>query len=236
MNKQNLEQIFKDVVDYLSPLQTPTEQSVYNYLLRWSIFEKQEIIQTGDRSLAASVSMPAKGKLSKSEGLSYSTIRSTLRDLEAKGHIKVLEINHKGKKIKVNLPEEIEECKKRINRRGVAKPEPNYFKDPEKRKELFEKDKWTCFYCGEKVNAEDATLDHYKPQSKGGDDNKENLKTCCVLCNSIKSGRTYDEAAPLILKSIRESQLQNSWFKASFERIKLSSNPKSCLSLVFHSK
>ena len=32
------------------------------------------------------------------------------------------------------------------------------------------------------------------------------------------------------------SQLQNSWFKASFERIKLSSNPKSCLSLVFHSK
>jgi len=86
MNKQNLEQIFKDVVDYLSPLQTPTEQSVYNYLLRWSIFEKQEIIQTGDRSLAASVSMPAKGKLSKSEGLSYSTIRSTLRDLEAKGH------------------------------------------------------------------------------------------------------------------------------------------------------
>jgi len=204
MNKQNLEQIFKDVVDCLSPLQTPTEQSVYNYLLRWSIFEKQEIIQTGDRSLAAAVSKPAKGKLSKSKGLSYSTIRSTLNNLGVKGHIKVLETNHKGKVIKVNLPEEIEECKKRINKCGVVKPEPNYFKDPEKRKELFERDNWTCFYCGEKVNTENATLDHYEPQCKGGDDNKDNLKTCCVVCNSIKSGRAYDEAAPLILKSMIE--------------------------------
>lgn len=204
MNKQNFEQIFKDVVDYLSPLQTPTEQSIYNYLLRWSIFEKQEIIQTGDRSLAVAVSKPAKGKLSKSKGLSYSTIRSTLRDLEAKRHIKILEINHKGKVIKVNLPEEIEECKKRIKKFSVVKPEPNYFKNPEKRKELFERDDWTCFYCGEKVNTGNATLDHYEPQCKGGNDNKKNLKTCCVICNSIKSGRTYDEAAPLILKSIRE--------------------------------
>lgn len=203
MNKHNFEHIFKDVVDYLSPLQTPTEQSVYNYLLRWTIFEKRETIQTGDRSLAVAVSKPAKGKLSKSEGLSFSTIRSTLRDLEAKRHIKILKINHKGKVIQVNLPEEIEECKKRKNKCGV-KLEPDYFKDPEKRKELFERDNWTCFYCGEKVNTENATLDHYEPQCKGADDNKDNLRTCCVVCNSIKSGRTYDEAAPLILKSMRE--------------------------------
>ena len=209
MNKHNLEQVFKNVVDYLSTLQTPTEQSIYNYLLRWSIFENQEVIQIGDRRLATAVSKPAKGKLSKSEGLSPSTVRTTLRDLEVKGHIKVLEINQKGKVIKVNLPEEIEGCKTRMNKGGVTKPEPNYFKDTEKRKELFEKDNWTCFYCGEKVTTENATLDHYEPQCKGGTDNKENLKTCCVLCNSIKSGRTYDEAAPLMLKSIRERRAKN---------------------------
>jgi len=44
MAKHNLEQIFKEVVDYLSKLQTPTEQAVYNYLLRWSVFEQQESV------------------------------------------------------------------------------------------------------------------------------------------------------------------------------------------------
>jgi 5-methylcytosine-specific restriction endonuclease McrA len=204
MNKQTFEQLFKEIIDYLSPLQTPTEQAVYNYLFRWSVAENQQTIQIGERSLADSVARPAKGKLSKSKGLSYSTIRSTLRDLEAKGHIKVLEVHHKGKIIKINTPTEIETCRKNMQKKSASKVEPNYFKDPEKRKELFERDKWTCFYCGEKVVPQNATLDHYEPQCKGGGDNKENLKTCCVVCNSIKSGRTYEEAAPLLLKSMQE--------------------------------
>lgn len=205
MNKETFEQLFKDVIDYLSPLQTPTEQAVYNYLLRWSRVENQETIQIGERSLADAVARPAKGKLSKSKGLSYSTIRSTLRDLEEKGHIKVLEVHHRGKIIKINIPSEIDACLDKM-RSNDNKPvaEQNYFKDPQKRKELFERDNWTCFYCGEKVTENNATLDHYEPQCKGGGDNKENLKTCCVVCNSIKSGRTYEEAAPLILKSMQD--------------------------------
>ncbi|MGH7236937.1 MAG: HNH endonuclease [Candidatus Saccharimonadales bacterium] len=59
-------------------------------------------------------------------------------------------------------------------------------------------------YCGEKVTAENATLDHLVPQYKGGKHTKENLKTSCLMCNSIKSGKTYEEAAPLLLKSIQE--------------------------------
>lgn len=205
MNKETLEQLFKDVIDYLSPLQTPTEQAVYNYLLRWSRVENQETIQIGERSPADAVARLAKGKLSKSKGLSYSTIRSTLRDLEEKGHIKVLEVHHRGKIIKINIPSEIDDCLDKM-RSNDNKPvaEQNYFKDPQKRKELFERDNWTCFYCGEKVTENNATLDHYEPQCKGSGDNKENLKTCCVVCNSIKSGRTYEEAAPLILKSMQD--------------------------------
>jgi len=42
------------------------------------------------------------------------------------------------------------------------------------------------------------------PQSKGGKHTKDNLKTCCFVCNAIKSGKTYEEAAPFLLKSIRE--------------------------------
>jgi hypothetical protein len=82
--------------------------------------------------------------------------------------------------------------------------ENDYFTDPDKRQSLFERDKWTCQYCGEKVTQDNATLDHFIPQSKNGDHSKENLRTCCLICNSIKSGKSFEEAAPLILKSMQE--------------------------------
>jgi len=59
-------------------------------------------------------------------------------------------------------------------------------------------------YCGEKVTPENATLDHFIPQSKGGKHSKDNLKTCCLICNGIKAGKTSEEAAPFLLKSIQE--------------------------------
>ncbi|MEK7463230.1 MAG: HNH endonuclease, partial [Patescibacteria group bacterium] len=55
-----------------------------------------------------------------------------------------------------------------------------------------------------KVTPENSTLDHLVPQSRDGKHTKENLKTSCLVCNSIKSGKTYEEAAPYLLKSIQE--------------------------------
>ena len=104
---KELVSIFKEVIDYLSPLQTPTEQAIYNYLLRWSYFETgKSSIQIGDRTLAKKVSRPAKGKLSKSKGLSPSTIMLTIRDLIKKDHIELLEVTQKGKIYKIKLPYE----------------------------------------------------------------------------------------------------------------------------------
>jgi len=45
---------------------------------------------------------------------------------------------------------------------------------------------------------------HYIPQRDKGKNTKENLRTCCFVCNSIKSGKSIEEAAPHILKSIQE--------------------------------
>jgi hypothetical protein len=49
-----------------------------------------------------------------------------------------------------------------------------------------------------------ATLDHYVPVSKGGGNDADNLRTCCLMCNSIKSGHAYEEVAPLLLASVRD--------------------------------
>jgi 5-methylcytosine-specific restriction endonuclease McrA len=69
--------------------------------------------------------------------------------------------------------------------------------------------KLRILYCGEKVSPKDVTLDHFIPQSKRGGNSKENLRTCCLRCNSIKSGKTYEEAAPFLLKSVQERKAKS---------------------------
>ncbi|MCU1400564.1 MAG: hypothetical protein JWN62_3673 [Acidimicrobiales bacterium] len=74
---------------------------------------------------------------------------------------------------------------------------------------LFERDGWHCRYCGEVLTEATATLDHITPQWKGGSNEPDNLASCCLMCNSIKSGRTYEQAAPQLLEriaSIRAAQ------------------------------
>jgi 5-methylcytosine-specific restriction endonuclease McrA len=97
-------------------------------------------------------------------------------------------------------------AKLRINQQPVV--QEDFYNNPTKRRELYERDRWLCFYCGEAVTEDNVTLDHYDPVCKGVANTKENLKTSCLLCNSIKSGKTHDEAIPYLYKSIQERAKQ----------------------------
>lgn len=45
----------------------------------------------------------------------------------------------------------------------------------------------SCHYCGKEVsNKTELTVDHIFPQSKGGDDNMDNIMLVCKQCNSSK--------------------------------------------------
>lgn len=43
-----------------------------------------------------------------------------------------------------------------------------------------------CHYCQRELTPEEVSVDHYIPQSRGGIDHVENLKTSCSKCNRIK--------------------------------------------------
>ncbi|HWO93263.1 MAG TPA: HNH endonuclease [Dehalococcoidia bacterium] len=60
------------------------------------------------------------------------------------------------------------------------------------RREVFQRDKYTCQYCGQV--ARDLTLDHVIPRHRGGRHTWENLVTACKRCNHRKAGRTPSEA------------------------------------------
>lgn len=49
------------------------------------------------------------------------------------------------------------------------------------------RDKRKCVYCKEKIGLTEFTIDHVKPISKGGTDDKKNVVCSCFSCNQLKS-------------------------------------------------
>lgn len=60
-----------------------------------------------------------------------------------------------------------------------------------KRFAVFERDEFTCQYCGRNVKGHKVVLvvDHVNPKKRGGEDALDNLVTACVQCNSGKRAR-----------------------------------------------
>ena len=72
------------------------------------------------------------------------------------------------------------------------------------RRNIFERDKNTCQYCGQRMPKTELTLDHVVPRSRGGIDSWDNLVLACMPCNVRKGSRTPEEAyMPLIQRPVK---------------------------------
>lgn len=58
--------------------------------------------------------------------------------------------------------------------------------------EIFNRDKFTCQYCGKE--SRQLTLDHVVPRFSGGQHTWENIVSACPACNRRKAGRTPEQA------------------------------------------
>jgi len=59
---------------------------------------------------------------------------------------------------------------------------------------VFERDNFTCSYCGERGGK--LECDHVHPLSKGGSNELDNLTTACFKCNRSKHSKTLAEWIP----------------------------------------
>lgn len=197
--RQDVTDIICDFVDHVMPNLTPYESSLYVLLLRLSYIGNNSFqVRVGKKRVAGQLGTSSRA----AAAISYYQVTDVFKCLEEKGCIAIGDTTREGTLYTLLPPREIPFVKEKM---AIPAPaDDDYFSEPDKRRSLFERDKWTCQYCGEIVSGENATLDHYIPQSKGGSHSKENLRTCCLVCNSIKSGKSFEEAAPLILESMRE--------------------------------
>lgn len=64
---------------------------------------------------------------------------------------------------------------------------------PLSKKNILDRDKGSCAYCGCKLSLSTMTLDHVYPESKGGLTDWANLRAACSLCNSAKADKTLKQ-------------------------------------------
>jgi len=68
---------------------------------------------------------------------------------------------------------------------------------PLSRRALFQRDNFTCQYCGERPSK--LEVEHVVPRSQGGKNVWNNVTTACRSCNARKRDRTPEEAGMKLL-------------------------------------
>jgi hypothetical protein len=58
-----------------------------------------------------------------------------------------------------------------------------------------------CFYCGEKLSLEDATLDHVIPKALGGDNSEGNAVVCCRAINQALGSASPKEKLAAVINA-----------------------------------
>lgn len=190
--------LIEDLTDLALPVLPPYEFALYVLLVRRSRFVGEPSTRIGKRSISA-----AMGKGTRASSGNYHHITNKLAALEIGGFIESGGTDRTGTEYTVSLPREVPSIRERLEvEAGSRATDQDHFADPALRRALFERDDWRCRYCGERVDGVNGTLDHLVPQHAGGASTPENLATACLMCNSIKSGRTYEQAAPLLLERV----------------------------------
>lgn len=59
---------------------------------------------------------------------------------------------------------------------------------------VYARDDFKCQYCSRPCSTSELTYDHVIPRSQNGKTTWTNIVSCCVPCNSKKSGRTPQQA------------------------------------------
>ncbi len=65
---------------------------------------------------------------------------------------------------------------------------------PFTRRNLYQRDNYTCQYCFRRASAERLSIDHVMPRSRGGRTSWENCVLACIRCNAVKADRSLKEA------------------------------------------
>jgi 5-methylcytosine-specific restriction endonuclease McrA len=94
------------------------------------------------------------------------------------------------------------------------------FYKPFTRKNVYDRDKGACQYCGTKISLAKMTYDHIVPKGQGGLTIWQNIVCACLKCNSKKNCRTPVEAGMKLLSKPHAPIIADDYHKGMMYRLR----------------
>lgn len=203
-----IEKTIKQIEDDLIPF---LKLDTYEKTLYYHLFRHSRLIGKNETKFVIS-------RAPSNVGITKHSARDRIRKLAQKGCIKILETARDGILVKVMLPSEIEGCISKalhpIEDFDIEKAD--FFKTPELRLKLLERENKCCFYCMKSISEDNYAIDHLISQANAGNNTYKNLVASCHECNSKKGGENGDDFAR---KLYRNGTLSSDELKETIQNI-----------------
>lgn len=188
--KLHIGDALKSIEDHLFPRlkMTIRERSLYYHFLRHT------------RLIGNDSSLFSIYPLAQQLGLSHSSVRESIREMDQKGCIKI-DRTRQGHFIRVLLPDEIEGILlTETLQEEVDLESLDFFQERRYVDQLIARENGAFFYCLRRIRPDNCELDHGVPTSLKGDSSYRNIVASCHQCNTTKQGRTGEDFLRLLYR------------------------------------
>jgi hypothetical protein len=209
MNLEELKEFFTQFQDYLSPKLDTYEQVIYFYIFRHSrlVGKKEEVFSFKSARKRMACGTGAAGT-PMSEGTAYRKLKS----LEKKGCISIV-ITHAGQRIKLHLPNEIDNLitEEEITTQ-LSIEEMDFFNIPENRLMLLKREGHKCFYTLKDLDESNFVVEHVVSRP-AGDNGYKNLVAASREANNKKGNNSAEDFLRRLSREgyLSESEFQERW-------------------------
>ena len=166
MTPEELREFFQQFQDYLAPKLDTYEQAIYLYIFRHSRFIGLDEAVIGFKSARARMACGiGTAGTPMSEGSAYQKLGS----LQQKRCLTVLQTEHKGSRIRLHLPKEIDGAvpEAPATPTEINIEEIDFFSDAENRLAILKREGSRCFYTLKQINENSFVIDHVVSRPSG---------------------------------------------------------------------
>lgn len=194
--------------DHLAPRLDTYEQAIYLYLFRHSRLLGIDEVTIGFKSARNRM---ACGVGEKGRPMSENTAYIKLASLQEKGCLSILRTTHKGRALKLHLPNEIS---------GVVQESPpeveqdleemDFFNVPENRLLLLKRENFRCFYTLQSLDSSNFVVEHIVSRPKGNNSYR-NLVAASREANNKKGATSAEDFLRTLFRDgyLSEKELQD---------------------------
>jgi HNH endonuclease len=200
LNTDDLKKFIAEFQDFLAPKLDTYEQAIYLYVFRHSRFLGIDEIVIG----------MALGVGQEGSPMSESSVYKKLSSLERKGYLQVVQVEHKGRRLRLKLPSEIPDCVPVIvTHKEIDIEDMDFFNDPINRKLILQREDFRCFYTLRPINDESFVIEHIVSRPLGSN----SYRNVVAASRDANNKKGNSDAKDFFRRLMREGYLSTAEFE-----------------------